>query len=388
MHPEHQIDPKWMAKKTQLQARHKSPEDDDVGAPNRKVDVRNWSSVIVNNYASEPLHAEVRDYFCMLAYRFGFTHQTYSNKKRREFKASPAELAESVAEWEQARERLQKGWRKDVTLADIVRVADPKKYREGMSEQEAHALVGEGLVAEAERSWNPIHPTRIQLRESSDGTTLRVIRRPGSLWSWALPEARGEAPRFFSMDRWPLSLLTDKAAAKVRGEEAGLDPRTLWDPCSEDITPARWHRGKAQPFRDEPVEYKEGPASFPIGDTYFQSKMVENTLTSLVAMGESGPLNDRCACANDTLQRSGLSRPTQNTRRLRERCCGSKKTVSSASSRLTRTADRHCRPSTTVPCPRAGTGPRSSARSSVRSRKSHRKLPEGQRPPRSRMKGH
>jgi len=263
-------------------------EDTQVGAPRRNKDIVSLEFAIARGgpWAGD-VEPAVRNFFLRLAYRFGYTlrhcrkviwHQWWAQK------VDQKRIDRAISRWETEFVKLAKEKGATLRLTEVVKKADPKAYeahraeKGDMTEQAAAALVREGVLHEAERSWTPLHPTPVEVRPGE------VVLRRRSVWGWAQPEVRGEAPRFFSLDRWPLYLQSDKTAARVRTEV--LDPRVLWDPCSEDITPTTWYRNKPEPFSDQDVIFREGPVSYVLGETPYQRKMLEAHITSRAAAGE------------------------------------------------------------------------------------------------------
>ncbi len=319
VHPEHQVwtkplliggRPSWLTRKTE--DGDPKDEDDAVGAPRRDSELADWAQTIRSNRPWEPLHPEVRGFFCGLAFRFGYTCTILAARERPRWgmmRASPdaalEKLRRGFEEWDAAYIKMTEAEGKHFLLADVVKRADPGSYREGMSEDDAAQLVRHKLLAEAELSLTPLHPVRQHRYVGDDGGERVVTRRPG-VWDWARPEVRGRARQFFSLDRWPLHLQTEKTARRTeRGDD--LDPRTLWDPCSEDITPFTWYREKPRLYTEEKVVYKPGPSVYPIGDTKRQQRAVESMITNRFADGKLHPIP--CSPPPDKANVQTSSRP-------------------------------------------------------------------------------
>jgi len=249
-----------------------------------------YAQAIQSGRPWQPLDKQVHRFFCQLAYRYGHTYWEMQNKKKQQWASvKPAELARlqgGLDEWENAYEALVKEHKKDVKLTDVVKHADPGSYSDDMTEDEAAQLIRTKMLEEAKLALTPLHPTRLHEYINDEGDEMIVRRRPG-VWDWAMPEVRGKARRYFTMDRWPLRLQTKETQERIENDSE-LDPRTLWDPCSEDITPVTWFKQKAKPYNlEEKVVYKSGVAVYSIGDTPLQRQAIENEVTNRVAAGKS-----------------------------------------------------------------------------------------------------
>jgi len=106
-------------------------------------------------------------------------------------------------------------------------------------------------------------------------------------WAWASNRLRGRpAPRFWSLDRWPVAFQSEQTARRIR-TDAALNQRVVWDPRAEDSTEGYPVRPKLRRYgEEEKVRFRPGPAYYSVGDTPLQQKVVQERITEMVAQGK------------------------------------------------------------------------------------------------------
>ena len=298
IHPEHRIWDEergpdgmlsWIGRK-----HNKSSADEDtrVGAPRRNAELLTLEDTIHRRkpWAGD-LTPAVANFYRRLGYRLGYTLHEYVNRIQHEWwkqNVPRTQIDNTIRRWEEEYAKVEGEQNATLRLVDVVRHADPQLYETcnrriqgGLTEETAGALVRAKVIREAERSWTPLYPATPH--RVGAGEADMVFKRP-PVWEWAKAAVRGKAPCFFALDRWPLYLQSEATATRVRTELR--DPRILWDPCSEDITPLTWYRGKAEQIQDREVVFRAGPRSYNLGDTPFQRTHIENFAMEQVARGE------------------------------------------------------------------------------------------------------
>ncbi|KAL8304819.1 hypothetical protein RB600_007952 [Gaeumannomyces tritici] len=276
----------------------KNSEFDAVGAP-RPSELKTWDDLTANA-APEPDPA-VYNFFGALSYRLGYTCAVLEKRLANAQALGPANMPKALADWEDTVDSWREVTGYPPTLASVcAKVEDGKAGAARLDDAAALKRVRAKVLEEAERSANTLYPTRWLQATAADGSNVSVaIREP--LWDWGQPEIRGQARRYFSLDRFPLELQTPERQAKIR---SGLevDEELLWDPCAADPAGPEWLMRKAVRFGQSKEVYKRGPAIF-YGDTVLQKEAIvshiNNTLATALGVPEPAP------------QRKGLfSRPS------------------------------------------------------------------------------
>ncbi|CAK7208428.1 hypothetical protein SBRCBS47491_000089 [Sporothrix bragantina] len=293
IHPEHRIHPSWMMRIASKDTDAQDDADTAIGAPQRDYDVdTSWAESIACGRAAEgiPLSADVRTFFCALAFRYGRTLRELELVERPQWdqylqEAEGGEdgrheaMRASLRTWHRTYEALllQHGVRQEAkasgipaSLVEVVRLADPETFAKrnsagghGLTEKDARVIISKRLLAEAASG---------QMTPDRKG-----------LWDWASPAIIGQAPSYFHMDRWPLHLQSRETAARVADEaRIALDPDVLWDPASEDPASAKYmwlFSGPGYGYQ----RTKETHPRYLLGDTALQRQVLVQDLTRRVA---------------------------------------------------------------------------------------------------------
>ena len=331
IHPEHRIHAPSSAPRVPEDV---EDEDDAIGAPRRRTEVdATWDDTIAR--APRAVPATVRQFFCCLGFRLGHTLRTLETRGRAQWTAyldeqdtQPAgeAMRRSLRVWEQTyRQLVNDSGALDEASAggiptsfkDVIRLADEKSFMALNDSDDVHPSVrtkrrrrrnrADGaFTEEAARAY----VCRQLIAEAAQGrdAPINAVTNPVSrgVWDWAQPEIVGEAPpHFFHMDRWPLHLQTKATAAHVSdGARIAMDPEILWDPASEDPTPAGylWSVSTAdRRYGFRRIEAAE--TQYMLGDTALQRQVVVRDITRRVAAAIGVDV--------DELAEGGTSRTTQ-----------------------------------------------------------------------------
>ncbi|KAJ9133016.1 hypothetical protein NKR23_g11034 [Pleurostoma richardsiae] len=272
VHPEHQLT--WNAAKNE---------------PGR---VRSWTQAIRDKAHEQRTPPEI-DYFCKtLGYRMGVHLRRYDQILKPQH---PQHLMErrlmnvALNEWETAFVEMSRSGQV-ATIMDAVSYAEPARHRPGMLYAEALAHARQGVIDECVRNDAMLFPVRPKRYSTEEGHRGTALTHP-PLWEGAHRRVRGRSGRFFSVNRWPLELLSEEARERVTSDEDLDKAAWLYDPLYEDPCVPKYCREKAEPYGDDKVVYRWGPRVYAAGDTPYQRARVEHHLTSLVreALGDTDP---------------------------------------------------------------------------------------------------
>ncbi|TPX09328.1 uncharacterized protein E0L32_009520 [Thyridium curvatum] len=295
IHPEHQI--RWGVELPGFTRRptkdgHLHP-DDAVGAPRRDLDVDSWEETVWSNRPWTPPGkgpSAIEGWFCILALRVGYTKHFLETQSKELWESSPRIDPGRI---EKSRQVLLENYKALTRSAPdgapprartLLRAISGASTR-GMSEREALLEVRDLIQDESHLNLPALYPAfESTYRDEQTGKMKRVLKRE-TIWDWGQPEVRGTAPRFFSLDRWPLEVQAPEQARRVREGEYVHDPAQTWDPCVEDPTPTRWLVEKAVPFGEKRIETYRGPVDFVEGDTPRQKKAYVDGVTTRAAQG-------------------------------------------------------------------------------------------------------
>ncbi|OIW25980.1 hypothetical protein CONLIGDRAFT_514286 [Coniochaeta ligniaria NRRL 30616] len=158
-----------------------------------------------------------------------------------------------------------------------------KEQEEAALEAAALGIIRHKIIKESNENLTMLGRGRILDYKKSDGTNQIVWARDHN-WDWASVGVRGKAKQFFSLDRWPLELLSEGTRGRIERDEF-VDPNMVLDPVAEDPIPQKYFRAKLRRFggEEERVRHRPGPAIYPIGDTPLQRKMVRDMLVDRVS---------------------------------------------------------------------------------------------------------
>ncbi|KAB5566986.1 hypothetical protein GE09DRAFT_1219234 [Coniochaeta sp. 2T2.1] len=148
-------------------------------------------------------------------------------------------------------------------------------------EEAAMELIRHRILLESHENQSLLGRGRQAIYTKADGSKQTVWVRDFN-WDWAAEEARGKKRRFFSLDRWPLELQSEKTRSRIRRDE-DVDRDMVSDPVTEDPVPREYYfREKLRPYEEERVESIRGPAEYLLGDTRLQRRKVEREMREMI----------------------------------------------------------------------------------------------------------
>ncbi|KAF4448878.1 hypothetical protein F53441_7766 [Fusarium austroafricanum] len=104
---------------------------------------------------------------------------------------------------------------------NIINMAEPEACNGDFGDQNEVSrvnldMVRKGIIREAYENKSMLFPSRIDRRINEKGQTVKLPRRREPVWSFAHPERKAKAPRYWDINRWPLHLQSDSTAASIR----------------------------------------------------------------------------------------------------------------------------------------------------------------------------
>ncbi|KAH7179656.1 uncharacterized protein B0J16DRAFT_323135 [Fusarium flagelliforme] len=290
--------------------------------------LRSWEELAedASDVESSKLQQDMRktkDFYRCLCFRLGKTIHDLQAKQetiRRQLTPRQQELNRDFVDlvtrvWDSdARERPdkkdknpKKGGLKRVTPSyqDIIRMMKPEIYdptwemrpvTEGFpGDTLIRETIRKGIIREAYENKSMIFPSRIDRYTNQDGFTVELPRRHEPVWSFAHPERKTKAPRYWDMNRWPLHLQSETTAERIRsGAFSGgvsrkpAAPSPIATPPLSPTRPIKWETSRETTrLRRQGEEYTaediaEGTAAplIPTEDMATSPGPVEDTGTS------------------------------------------------------------------------------------------------------------
>uniref|UniRef100_L2FT79 Uncharacterized protein n=1 Tax=Colletotrichum fructicola (strain Nara gc5) TaxID=1213859 RepID=L2FT79_COLFN len=205
-----------------------------------------------------------------------------------------------------------------------VRAGDPAKWEPGMTEPEAYEVVRRGIVDELSEGKSTLWPSRPRFSKKLEGqkeVEVATLHRD-RVWDWAAPEVAGRKGRFFSVNRWPVHLQSERTQEKIRNSKEDAERarekereaiRERLARLEEESRPTEAELRLREVDRMLSVPYHEGDdrteffpsAEYWGGDTRLQRRAVEAHVRGLIAE-ETGP-NDGRAPRGQVQQGSGIA---------------------------------------------------------------------------------
>lgn len=263
--------------------------DEDVVIVPRFDRLRNWHSLVRRGLQNSPLDTRVEDFFLVLAYRWGvyMAKLTGVEGLEQQWKTKAArpsgDMSKAIGDYQVEFDRITQ-WNDTPNnpLVKLVKATLPDKANDNTLTAEASLrLVRDNIIKEAVKNDSMLWPAR-SANDYLDPLDEKV--RP-KVWGWARPEVRGKAKRFFSVNRWPVQLQTQRRQGIITRDE-DLDTDLLWKPALEDPTPSKYYRPKARPYVDEKVQFRAGHRNFLIGDTPHQKQVVIDRMFAQMGRGK------------------------------------------------------------------------------------------------------
>lgn len=195
-----------------------------------------------------------------------------------------------------------------VSYVSVVRAGDPAKWKPGMTEPEAYEVVRRGIIDELSEGKSTLWPSRPRFSKKLEGgkeVEVATLHRD-RVWDWAAPEVAGRKGRFFSVNRWPVHLQSERTQEKIRNSKEDAERarekedeaiRERLARLEEESRPTEAELRQREVDRMLSVPYHEGDdrteffpsAEYWGGDTRLQRRAVEAHVRGLIA-GKSASL--------------------------------------------------------------------------------------------------
>ena len=247
--------------------------------------VSDWGAIIVGG--TEPdisPGSAIHNFFSSLAFRLGHTIAMLERDKTSRalhIQPTPVQyLRESINKWKRACTTAE-GADPEPTAAELVAIRT-------------------NIIDELAANNTMLAPGRVHTYFDRNGDPQTALVRDHN-WDWAATvkpksttskqQQQQPPPRrrqFWSVNRWPLDSghLSEAAERAIKNDEHA-DPAQSYDPAAQDpTTDPRYTRPKLRPYREEKVQYRPGPAVYPVGDTRLQREAVEGYMVDMVHKGE------------------------------------------------------------------------------------------------------
>ncbi|KAK1598394.1 uncharacterized protein LY79DRAFT_691382 [Colletotrichum navitas] len=207
------------------------------------------------------------------------------------------QLQAMAGEWQSEFERPKERSARPVSYASVVRQGYPGRWKKGMAEERAVEIVRRGMIDELSAGNSTLWPSRPRFSQA-DGKDVMTLHRD-HVWAWARPEAAGpkeekKKKRFFSVNRWPVHLQSEKTQAAIRmslaNEEADRDREeeearaetaraaSRARPTLEELQKAEVARSLSVPYHevnDAQTEFFPGHGEYWEGDTPLQKGVIK-----------------------------------------------------------------------------------------------------------------
>ena len=261
--------------------------------------------------------AETDNFFHCLAFRFGLVmaatekevERIEKDLQQREARKKKSEELDKSTDGGWGRRQAQQAERNHTSESesqapmykDVVVAADPENYgniwgadgnlqesqqsqqKQVTTEGHCRKIVGRNIILEAYENRTMLWPSNLRAFKGKDGKEVSSYRRE-PIWTFGHPSVRKTAPRFWSLDRWPLELQSMETQKKIRA--SGPTP-----PAERDEERAKAGHADASgtaPYGEDEMcisyaelanqtrHFRPGPVLFRRGDTPRQKKAFEN----------------------------------------------------------------------------------------------------------------
>ncbi|GJC84219.1 hypothetical protein ColLi_07057 [Colletotrichum liriopes] len=207
--------------------------------------------------------------------------------------------------WQKEFERPEEKGVRPVSYVSVVKEGYPRRWKQGMTEEQAVEIVRRGMIDELSAGDSTLWPSRPRFSRV-DGKDVMTLHRE-RIWEWARPEVVGKKKQFFSVNRWPVHLQSEKTqteirmgvinekAKKEREEEeiaiemAKAEARAL--PTKEEVQKTQLARSLSVPYHevnDSQTQFFPGHTEYWEGDTPLQKRVIEGYVQRVI-QEELGP---------------------------------------------------------------------------------------------------
>ncbi|EFQ30824.1 uncharacterized protein GLRG_05968 [Colletotrichum graminicola M1.001] len=219
-----------------------------------------------------------------------------------------AQLQAMAGEWQSEFERPEESGARPASYVSVVRQGHPRRWKKGMTEERAVEIVRRGMIDELSAGNSTLWPSRPRFGRGADGKDVMTLHRE-RVWAWARPEAAGpkKKKRFFSVNRWPVHLQSEKTQAAIRtslaDEEAERDREeeevraemaraaSRAQPTREELQKAEVARSLSVPYHevnDAQTQFFPGHGEYWEGDTPLQKGVIKAHVQRVI-QEELGP---------------------------------------------------------------------------------------------------
>ncbi|GKT41637.1 uncharacterized protein ColSpa_01818 [Colletotrichum spaethianum] len=202
------------------------------------------------------------------------------------------QLQDLAGTWRDRFERPDEKGVRPVSYVSVVKEGYPGRWKQGMTEEQAVEIVRRGMIDELSAGDSTLWPSRPRFSRV-DGKDVMTLHRE-RIWEWARPEVVGKRKQFFSMNRWPVHLQSEKTQTEIRmsiinekakkdmekekiaAEMAKVEARAR--PTKEEIQKAELARSLSVPYHevnDPQTQFFPGHTEYWEGDTPLQKRVIE-----------------------------------------------------------------------------------------------------------------
>ncbi|GKT64876.1 hypothetical protein ColTof4_07274 [Colletotrichum tofieldiae] len=223
------------------------------------------------------------------------------------------------AEWDRRALQLQDlegTWQKEfespdekgvraVSYVSVVKEGYPRRWKQGMTEEQAVEIVRRGMIDELSAGDSTLWPSRPRFSRV-DGKDVMTLHRE-RIWEWARPEVVGKKKQFFSVNRWPVHLQSEKTQTEIRmglinekarkereEEEIAIEmakAEARARPTKEEVQKTQLARSLSVPYHevnDSQTQFFPGHTEYWEGDTPLQKRVIEGHVQRVI-QEELGP---------------------------------------------------------------------------------------------------
>lgn len=254
--------------------------------------LRSWHSLVRRRLQHSPLDQRVEDFFLILAYRWGcyMAKLTGENGLEQQWKTQAArpsgEMSRAISDYKAEFDRITQ-WHDapNNPLVKLVKATITEKANDNtLTAESSLQLVRDNIITEAVKNDSVLWPAR----SANDYLNPLDEKVRPKVWGWARPEVRGKVKKFFSVNKWPVQLHTQKRQDIITRDK-DINTDMLWKPELEDPTPSKYYRPKAKPYIDDKVQFRAGHRNFLIGDTPHQKQVVIDRMFAQMGRGKIVP---------------------------------------------------------------------------------------------------
>ncbi|KAM0349751.1 hypothetical protein ACHAPU_003582 [Fusarium lateritium] len=219
------------------------PETDDFGdyilaLPNFE-NLRSWEEILDSDKkAVEEDMPRTQKLYQRLCFRLGRTIHDLRLKRAEHIRQLTPEQRERnhdfihyvVRLWEGDTEGKSSNWDGSLepSYEGVIEMATQEKFitgiRDGVKLDNQIEALRKAIVREAYENKSMLFPSRIHRHVGEKGEMIKAPPHREPVWSFAHPERKIKAPRFWDINRWPLHLQSEATATKIRSGKPHRGP--------------------------------------------------------------------------------------------------------------------------------------------------------------------